>query len=56
MTDALLCEFDMIEWWDVARRLDPELTWDQYEADWHEFLRWKAREAAKRMLSNYPNQ
>jgi hypothetical protein len=34
-----LDEFDMVEWWDVARRLDPTMSWEEFEADWQEFAR-----------------
>jgi hypothetical protein len=30
--------FDMIEWWDVARRINPRMTWEQFERDWQEFV------------------
>lgn len=33
-----LDEFDMAEWWDVARRLNPRMTWEQFEQDWQEFV------------------
>lgn len=32
-----LDEFDMIEWWDVARRVHPDMSWEQFERDWAEF-------------------
>ena len=32
-----LLELDKIEWFDVARRLRPELTEEQYNAMWDEF-------------------
>jgi len=37
-----LDELDKIEWWDVARRLCPAITWEQFELQWIEFQRWKA--------------
>ena len=33
-----LNEFDMIEWWDVARRLRPDMLWEEFTADWDEFV------------------
>ena len=33
------------EWWDVCRKVKPELTWAQYEVLWSEFQQRK--EAAK---------
>lgn len=41
MTEARLDEFDKVEWFDVARRLKPGLTDDEYEEMWNEFLRVK---------------
>lgn len=32
-----LDEFDMVEWWDVARRINPRMTWEQFERDWQAF-------------------
>jgi len=28
-----LDEFDQAEWWDVARRLHPDMSWEQFEAE-----------------------
>jgi hypothetical protein len=36
-----LDEYDQLEWWDVARRINPDLTWEQFELDWDEFVRLK---------------
>ena len=41
MIDARLDEFDQLEWWDVARKIDPEMTWERFERDWDEFVRMK---------------
>jgi hypothetical protein len=30
-----------LEWWDVARRLHPTMTWEQFARDWDEFQRMK---------------
>jgi hypothetical protein len=38
-----LDEYDQLEWWDVARQVNPRMTWEQFEADWAEFTRVKAR-------------
>ena len=42
LSDARLDEFDHLEWWDVARRIDPAMTWERFERDWDEFVRLKA--------------
>jgi len=39
--DTRLDEYDQLEWWDVARRLHPTMTWEQFERDWDEFVRTK---------------
>ncbi len=41
-----LNEFDRDEWWDVARKLKPGLTREQYDKDWDDF---QARKAARAM-------
>lgn len=41
-TDARLDELDRDEMWDACRALRPEMTREQFEADWTEFLRLKA--------------
>lgn len=33
-----LDEFDQAEWWDVARRVHPDMSWEEFEADWQEFV------------------
>jgi hypothetical protein len=40
---ARLDEFDKEEWWDVARRVRPDLTREEYEAMWTEFAELKRR-------------
>lgn len=35
--------FDKIEWRDVARRLRPDWTDEQFEIAWEEFCEWKRR-------------
>lgn len=40
-----LDELDRIEWWDVCRKVRPDLTEDEFEAQWAEFQRAKARRA-----------
>jgi len=40
---ARLNEFDVNEWWDVCRKLRPDLTRREFLADWAEFQRLKAR-------------
>lgn len=41
--DAKLHEFDKEEWWDVARKVRPDLTREEYERQWAEFVAKKAR-------------
>jgi len=41
-----LDELDRLEWWDVARRLNPHITWEQFLRQWDEFQRLKAAHAA----------
>ena len=38
VSDTRLDEYDQIEWWDVARRLHPAMTWEEFERDWDEFV------------------
>jgi len=35
--DTRLDEYDQLEWWDVARRLHPTMTWEEFARDWEEF-------------------
>ncbi len=44
--ETRLDELDQDEAWDVARLLVPDITREQFEADWAEFL---ALKAAKRL-------
>lgn len=37
MSDARLDELDREEFWDIARRLNPDLSREQYDRDWEEF-------------------
>ena len=37
-----LDEFDRLEWWDVARKLRPDWTEEDFDAAWDEFQRLKA--------------
>lgn len=46
MSDARLDEFDKDEWWDVCRRLRPDLTREEYDAMWDEFQQAKAARRA----------
>jgi hypothetical protein len=39
---SYLHEFDQIEWWGVARRINPSLTWEEFCQQWQEFLLHKA--------------
>lgn len=41
MSDARLNELDREEFWDVCRRLRPDLTRDDYELLWGQFQRDK---------------
>jgi hypothetical protein len=38
-----LDEFDKDEWWDVARMARPELTREQYDEMWDDFLEMKKK-------------
>jgi hypothetical protein len=49
---CVLNEYDQVEWWDVGRRLNPDLTWEHFEADWDEFVRMK--QATVRLASKTP--
>jgi hypothetical protein len=33
-----LDEYDKVEWFDVCRRLQPGLTWDEYEDIWRDYV------------------
>lgn len=48
--DARLDEFDKVEWYDVARRCKPGLTWEEYEAMWEEFCAAKADYDRRKIL------
>ena len=41
MTERLN-ELDREEFWDVARRLNPDICWEEFERDWKEFQALKA--------------
>jgi hypothetical protein len=41
-----LDELDLLEWWDVARRVNPRITWAEFLHQWHEFQRLKAARKA----------
>jgi hypothetical protein len=41
-----LDEFDRLEWWDVARRVNPRITWAEFLRQWEEFQRLKAAHKA----------
>ena len=43
---AHLHELDRLEWWDVARRINPRITWAEFLHQWHEFQRLKAARKA----------
>lgn len=43
---ARLDEFDKDEWWDVCRKLRPELTREEYDVLWADFQAMKARRRA----------
>lgn len=40
-----LDEFTKLEWWDVARRIRPDMTAEEYDRIWDEFVALKARKA-----------
>lgn len=31
-------ELSKEEWWDVARRVKPSITWEEFEVLWNEFV------------------
>lgn len=37
MTSGALNELDKEEWWDVARRVRPDITREEYDRMWEEF-------------------
>lgn len=39
--DSRLDELNREEWWEVAKRIDPNMTREQFDADWEEFCRMK---------------
>lgn len=41
-----LDEYDIDEWWDVCRRVRPDLTREQFNAMWAEFQAMKQRRTA----------
>ena len=41
-----LDELDRLEWWDVARRVNPGITWAEFLHQWAEFQRLKAARKA----------
>lgn len=43
MEEVRLNELTKDEFWDVARRLRPDLTREQFDADWEEFQAAKAK-------------
>jgi hypothetical protein len=43
---ANLDELDRLEWWDVARRVNPRITWAEFLHQWAEFQRLKAARKA----------
>jgi hypothetical protein len=51
-SDTRLDEYDQIEWWDVARRLHPAMTWEQFQADWDEFVRKFGKSSANAELTS----
>jgi len=40
-------ELDKLEWWKVARRIHPSLTWEQFDTQWAAFQEWKAENQTK---------
>lgn len=47
---ARLDEFDKVEWFDICRKLKPDLAWDDYCAVWDEMQAHKAERARNREL------
>ena len=52
MSDTRLDEYDQLEWWDVARRLHPAMTWEEFERDWDEFVREFGKSSANAELTH----
>jgi hypothetical protein len=40
-----LDEFAKEEWWDICRKLRPDITREQFEIDWREFHLYKTAKA-----------
>lgn len=47
MGEVVLNEMDRDEMWDVARLINPDLTEEEFERDWQEFLVLKAKKGAQ---------
>ena len=47
---ARLDEFDKAEWWDVCRRVKPDLTEEEYDRMWDSFQAEKAERQRARSL------
>jgi hypothetical protein len=37
--DTRLDEYDQLEWWEVARLINPAMAWEDFARDWDEFVR-----------------
>lgn len=46
-----LDEFDKVEWFDVARKFRPELTWEEFEAMWRDFVEMKQEHERQQKLN-----
>lgn len=51
-----LDEYDMDEWWDVCRRVRPDITRAQFELMWAEFVRTKAQAGGAAAATQAPQQ
>lgn len=43
--------YDKEEWWDVCRRVRPDMTREQYDKDWDEFVKTKAERERQRGMN-----
>lgn len=50
MSEARINEFDREEWWDVARRVRPDLAREDYDRMWDEFQQEKAERQRRQAL------
>lgn len=46
-----LDEYDKVEWYDVMRKVKPELTWDEYCVVWNDFVQFKTEHQRKTIVN-----